>query len=63
MNIEKGDMLVCARDYGIVMKVEEGRATVHWFDRYSGDNCRNTYWAETLESSIDGENNQLIKGN
>ncbi len=63
MKIEKGDMLVCARDYGIIIEVEEARATIHWFDRFSGHNCRNTYWVDSLENAIDGENNQLIKGN
>ena len=67
MKLEVGDMIVCARDYGIITKIESGRATLQWFareaelpSRYS--NTTGDYWVNTLESTIDGKHNKLVKG-
>ena len=66
MKLEVGDMIVGGRDYGIITKIESGRATLHWFameaevhSRYNG--TTGDYWVNTLESTIDGKHNKLVK--
>ena len=69
MKFEVGDMIVCRRDYGIVMKVEEFRVTVTWFeqndDHPSPQSTVSTqaYRTENLIKAIDGKTNMLVKGN
>ena len=66
MKLEVGDMIVGGRDYGIITKIESGRATLQWFAREAGlpsrySNTTGDYWVNTLESTIDGEHNKLVK--
>jgi Fe-S cluster assembly scaffold protein SufB len=61
MKIEVGDMIVGGRDYGIVTEIKEEKATIHWFDMNSDYNCTMKYWANALESTIDGKTNKLVK--
>ena len=67
MKLEVGDMIVCARDYGIVTEVEEFRVTVVWYEKgdVDGFGKHNTgiYRTENLIKAIDGEHNMLVKGN
>ena len=67
MKLEVGDMIVGGRDYGIITKIESGRATLQWFAREEVDPRYNgttgDYWVNTLESTIDGKHNILVKGN
>jgi hypothetical protein len=69
MKFEVGDMIVCRRDYGIVMKVEEFRVTVTWFEQNDDHpSPRSTvstqaYRTENLIKAIDGKTNMLVKGN
>ena len=66
MKFEVGDMIVCARDYGIVLKVEEFCVSVNWFDK-SNDHgegaSTQVYRISNLIKAIDGEHNKLVKGN
>jgi len=57
MKLEVGDMIVGGRDYGIITKIESGRATLQWI----AGNTTGDYWVNTLESTIDGGHNKLVK--
>jgi len=63
MNFEVGDMIVCARDYGIILKVEDPRVTISWYEkggtRQSG---ASKHLIDNLENAIDGKHNKLVKG-
>ena len=63
MNFEVGDMIVCARDYGIVTGIETSRVTISWYEkggtRQSG---ASKHLIDNLESAIDGKHNKLVKG-
>ena len=64
MKLEVGDMIVCARDYGIVLEVEDARVTITWFEK--NNDCgeaasTQAYWIDSLISTIDGEHNKLVK--
>ena len=66
MNFEVGDMIVCAYDYGIILKVEDPRVTISWYEKGSnactGDGINTSkHFIENLESAIDGKHNKLIK--
>ena len=69
MKLEAGDMIVCARDYGIVLKVEDPCTTISWFDKSNdhgqierlGANTQ-VYRIDSLINAIDGEHNKLVKG-
>jgi len=66
MKFEVGDMIVCSRDYGIVLKVEEFRVSVNWFDKFNdyGEGASTqVYRISNLIDAIDGEHNKLVKGN
>ena len=67
---EVGDMLICARDYGIIVKIEEARLTISWHEKgrrgrvQSPPPSSESYCIDAIESTIHGpEGNQLIKGN
>jgi hypothetical protein len=62
MNFEVGDMIVCAYDYGIILKVEDPRVTISWYEKGSNDKPNTSkYFIDNLESAIDGKHNKLIK--
>ena len=66
MKFEVGDMIVCARDYGIVLKVKDPYATISWFEKsndHDQDTSTQEYLIDLLVSTIDGEHNKLVKGN
>ena len=65
MKLEAGDMIVCARDYGIVLKVKDPYTTISWFEK-SNDHGRSStqeYQIDILVKAIDGKHNKLVKGN
>tara|TARA_Y100001963_G_scaffold74589_1_gene103625 strand:- start:164 stop:376 length:213 start_codon:yes stop_codon:yes gene_type:complete len=65
MKLEVGDMIVCARDYGIFLEVEDARVTITWFEKNSDRGeaaSTQAYWIDSLISTIDGEHNKLVKG-
>ena len=65
MKLEAGDMIVCARDYGIVLKVKDPYATISWFEKGNDHGRFSTqeYLIDILVSTIDGDHNMLVKGN
>ena len=66
MKFEVGDMIVCSRDYGIVLKVEDPCVTINWFDKFNdyGEGASTQkYRISNLIDAIDGEHNKLVKGN
>ena len=63
MKFEVGDMIVCARDYGIILKVEDPRVTISWYEKGgTGEPSASKHLIDNLESAIDGEHNKLVKG-
>ena len=68
MKFEVGDMIVCARDYGIVLKVEEFCVSVVWYEKGQHGmahilNCTEKHRISNMIKAIDGKNNKLVKGN
>ena len=68
MKFEVGDMIVCARDYGIVLKVEEFCVSVVWYEKGRDGmahilNCTEKHRISNMIKAIDGKNNKLVKGN
>ncbi len=67
MKFEAGDMIVCARDYGIVLKVKDPYTTISWFEKGNdhGSHHASTqeYQIDILVNTIDGKHNMLVKGN
>jgi hypothetical protein len=68
MKFEVGDMIVCARDYGIVTEVEEFLVSVVWYEKGRDGvahilNCTQKYRISNMIKAIDGEHNMLVKGN
>ena len=64
MKLEVGDMIVCARDYGIFLEVEDARVTITWFEKNSDRGeaaSTQAYCIDSLIISIDGEHNKLVK--
>ena len=65
MNFEAGDMIVCVRDYGIVVKVEEFRMTINWYEKVniSSDGMPQTgiYRISNMIKAIDGKQTKLVK--
>ena len=67
---EVGDMLICARDYGIIVKVEEPHLTISWHEKGPQEGSAGpppssqSYCIDAIESTIHGpEGNKLVKGN
>ncbi len=65
MKFEVGDMIVCVRDYGIVVKVEEFRMTINWYEKgnVSSDGMPQTgiYRISNMIKAIDGKQTKLVK--
>ena len=66
MKLEVGDMIVCARDYGIVTEVEEFRVSVVWYEKGQDGmahilNCTQKYRISNMIKAIDGKHNKLVK--
>ena len=63
MNFEVGDMIVCTRDYGIILKVEDPRVTISWYEKGgNGEPSASKHLIDNLENAIDGRHNKLVKG-
>jgi len=65
MKIEVGDMIMCQRDYGIVLESDEDRVTISWFTKGDAHGVTSPstskHLIDRLEDAIDGKYNKLIK--